>query len=518
MTKINSYSEYKYYSFLLFAYFIKNRIYELPIYEFIDLGNDIKNLENIYIDKIKTNIIDEFDKYKNIMYIYIEKSLLLKQYEQKLIQNNIDYNQYPYSNIKLNNSRYYYHKETKLNKYICKIDGKLHTYTLYIYKLEDKEYIINKKEIEKNKNIINNKKTKFIDYQCSKCKLRKNSINSEYDNKDVLKIINEKNDITIFYNIYRYKCPLNDFHLFEKNICKICKMSSDDILSNNINIFNKFKQNYKDYLSSITSIQNNKITDMSIKNKKLLNLNILDNYKISISSNTKNITEFIETIDKINIEELFIFISTLSKIDIKYFKILGLTEGLNYSEIELIEPSYDKIDNRFIKISNYIRTLSIYSNLLVNLDKITNYYDYDFLEIINSIKLLDISKQIKLNNDINLLNIFNFIKMTKNDNKYIIEFGLKILFNKIKDISILNKNLDNKLNSYVEFIINRIFKYDELFTNFNYAELKQMFTENAPNFINYDIDEIDNDGDDELEVDDLFSYSNVDIEFGDVED
>jgi hypothetical protein len=516
MTKINSYSEYKYYSFLLFAYFIKNRIYELPIYEFIDLGNDIKNLENIYIDKIKTNIIDEFDKYKNIMYIYIEKSLLLKQYEQKLIQNNIDYNQYPYSNIKLNNSRYYYHKETKLNKYICKIDGKLHTYTLYIYKLEDKEYIINKKEIEKNKNIINNKKTKFIDYQCSKCKLRKNSINSEYDNKDVLKIINEKNDITIFYNIYRYKCPLNDFHIFEKNICKICKMTSEDILSNNINIFNKFKQNYKDYLSSITSIQNNKITDMSKKNKKLLNLNILDNYKISISSNTKNITEFIDTIDKINIEELFIFISTLSKIDIKYFKILGLTEGLNYSEIELIEPSYDKIDNRFIKISNYIRTLSIYSNLLVNLDKITNYYDYDFLEIINSIKLLDISKQIKLNNDINLLNIFNFIKMTKNDNKYIIEFGLKILFNKIKDISILNKNVDNKLNSYVEFIINRIFKYDELFTNFNYAELKQMFTENAPNFINYDIDEIDNDGNDD--DDDLFSYSNVDIEFGDVED
>jgi hypothetical protein len=42
-----------------------------------------------------------------------------------------------------------------------------------------------------------------------------------------------------------------------------------------------------------------------------------------------------------------------------------------------------------------------------------------------------------------------------------------------------------------------------------------MFTENAPNFINYDIDEIDNDGDDD---DDLFSYSNVDVEFGDVED
>lgn len=513
MNKINSFSEYKYYSFVLFIYFIKNRLYELPIYEFIELGKDIKNLENIYIDKIKTNINEDYTKYSDIMYIYINKSLILKQYEQTLIKDNIDFNQYPYSNIKLNNSRYYYNKDIKLNKYICKIDGKLHTYNSYIYKLDDKEYIINKKELDKNLSITGNKKTKFIDYQCNKCKLRKNSIKDEYDNKDVLNIINNKNDIVIFYNIYRYKCPLSDFHIFEKNICKICKMSSDDILTQNINIFNKFKKNYNDYLTSLLFIQNNKISDMLVKNKELLKSDILNNYKTSISSHNKNITEFIDKIDKINIEELFIFISKLSKIDIKYFKILGLTEGLNYSEIELTEPSYEKIDNRFIKISNYIRTLSIYLNLLINLDKVTTYYDYDFLEIINNIKLLDISKQITLNNNINLLDMFNFIKMTKTDNKYIIEFGLKILFNKIKELHILNESLENKLTTYVDFIINRIFKYDELFTNFNYAELKQMFTENAPNYIeddNYE-DEVEDD-------DDLFSYSNVDVDFGDVDD
>ena len=147
------------------------------------------------------------------------------------------------------------------------------------------------------------------------------------------------------------------------------------------------------------------------------------------------------------------------------------------------------------------------------MDKITTYYDYDFLEIINNIKLLDISKQITLNNNINLLDMFNFIKMTKNDNKYIIEFGLKILFNKIKELHTLNESLENKLTTYVDFIINRIFKYDELFTNFNYAELKQMFTENAPNYIE------DNNYEDEVEDDDdLFSYSNVDVDFGDVDD
>ena len=515
MDKINSFSEYKYYSFLLFIYFIKNRLYELPIYEFIELGNDIKNLENIYIDKIKININDDFKKYSDIMSIYIKKSLLLKQYEQTLIKNNIDYNQYPYSNNKLNNSRYFYHKDTKLNKYICKKDGKLHNYNLYIYKLDDKEYIINNKDTDKNFTVITNKKTKFVDYQCSKCQLRKNSINNEYDNKDVLNIINDKNDIIIFYNIYRYKCPVSDFHIFEKNTCTICKMTSDDILTNNINIFNKFKKNYKDYLTSLSSIQNNKINDIIIKNKELLNLDILNNYKTSISSNNTKITEFIDYIDKTNIEELFIFISKLSNINIKYFKILGLTEGQNYSEIELTEPSYEKIDNRFIKISNYIRSLSIYSNLLINLNKITKYYDYDFLEIVINIKTLDITAQIILNNDINLLDIFNFIKMTKTDNKYIIEFGLKILFNKIKEIYILNEKLENKLSIYLEFIINRIFKYDELFTNFNYAELKHMFAENAPNYVNY---EHDGENDDDVDDNDLFSYSNVDVEFGDVDD
>ena len=41
-----------------------------------------------------------------------------------------------------------------------------------------------------------------------------------------------------------------------------------------------------------------------------------------------------------------------------------------------------------------------------------------------------------------------------------------------------------------------------------------MFAENAPNYINYD-EEANDEADDD---DDLFSYSNVDIEFGDIED
>ena len=202
-------------------------------------------------------------------------------------------------------------------------------------------------------------------------------------------------------------------------------------------------------------------------------------------------------------------------IPVKYFKILGLTEGINYSEIELVEPSYSTIDNRFIKISNYIRTLSIYSNLLINIDKLTKYYDYEFLELINDIKLLNINNKLKLNNSINLIEMFNYIKISNNDNTYIINFGLKILFNKLKEISVLNENLNNVLNKFLDFVIKRIFTSDELFTNYNYAELKQMFSENTSEYNN-----LYNDNDDEQDDDDmdLFEYTNVDIEFGDVDD
>jgi len=524
LSKINSYSEYKYYSILLFTYFINHRLYELPIYEFIELDKEekkVKHLSNIYLDKIKSDIDINFLKYKDIVSLYISKTLIIKEFELQLIKNNIQFNQYPYSNIKLNNSRYYYTKNIELNKYICKKDSNLHNYNIYIYLLNNKEYSINKKDIDKkqeNLNIVLDPKVIFKDYQCSKCELRKKST-YDYNNTYILNIIYKKYDIIQFYNIYRYKCPLGDFHIFENNVCKICKITSNDILQNNINIFEKFKNNYKKYLNNILSIQNINILNIINENKKLLNTNIIDNYKQYINNDSNIITKFIDEIDKLNIDDLIIYISKISNIDIKYFKILGLTEGINYSDITLIEPSYVNIDNRFIKILNYIRTLSIYTNLLINIEKITSYYDYDFLEIINEIKLSNkdtFIKQIKINNNINLIEMFNFIKLTNNDNKYIIEFGLKMLFNKIKEINELNNKLDNFLEKYLNFIINQLFKYDELFTNYNYGELKQMFTENIPGYEddyennNYENTEDDDDG--------LFSYNDIDVEFGDVED
>jgi len=534
LNTVNSFSEYKYYSFLLFLYFIKNRLYELPIYEFIDLSENSNLLhlnisDSLYVDKLKKTIKDDFVQYKDIVSTYISKLFLIKEFEILLIKNNIRYNQYPYSSIKLNNSRYFYHKRFEninLNIYICKNDSKLHNYSIYIYNLDNKEYRFSKKDIEKNLDIVNNKKTKFIGYQCNKCKLDKNNIisNSNFNNSDIYENINDSKDIIKFYNIYRYKCPLAEFHIFDvnnDNTCKLCKITASDILSHNITIFNKFKKNYIEYVNLIVKDNNIAINKTITNNKKMLDIDVIKEYKNSIGEST-DIDKYINMINDLNLNDLFVYVSKISNISIKYFQILGLTEGMKYSDIELIEPSYDTIDGRFLKISNYIRTLSIYSSILINIDKCSKYYDFDLLEIINDIKLMNISNKLTLVTNINLIDILNYIKMVGNNNepqesnKYIIEFGLKILFNKIKDINILNESLDNKIDKYVKYIIKKVFLSDELYTLYNYAELKQMFTENSSSYEEFNIDGDDNDDDGEDAG--LFEYNDIDVDFGDVDD
>jgi hypothetical protein len=521
--EIQSYSEYKYYSFLLFCYYINNKIYELPIYEFLELytikNKDDKINDNIYLDIIKSNISDNYKNYIPIIDIYFQKTVLIKKFELKLINNDIIYNLYPYSTIKLNNSRYFYtlkESNINLNIYICEYDGKLHKFNLYIYITADKkEIIINKKELSSDKNLKIIQSCKFNDYECVKCNKKKNELinDKNYNNSNIKQLIDNKNNITNFYNIYRYKCPLKEYHQFNKKYeCEHCKITFKNILDEDIDIFKKFKKYYIQYLISINENQNKKISENLKLTTKMFNTDILKTYKNeTITNSNTNSDIFINSINEMNLDELIIQLSKISKIDIKYFKILGLTEGYDYNDLDSIKIAYNNIDNRFIKISNYIRVLSIYYNLLININKISKYYDYDFMEIINKIKLTGKVKLIISNldvNEYNLNNIFNFIKITNDDNKYIIEFGLKMVFSFIIKINDINNNkLNGILNDYINFITNKIFKSDELYTNYNYAQLKQMFSENSTSMDNYDND--DNYDDD----DNLFSFN--DVEFGD---
>ena len=529
INKINNYNEYKYVSFLVFYYQISNYLYEQPIFEFIDSENLNKNTNslNIYFDNIKQIINKDFMNISKNYTIYIKLLNLLKIYELELINNNILYYLYPYSHIKLNNNRYFVIQNININNYLCLYDGYKHNFNIYIFNVNNKNIECNKKDLD---NFINNNKTyKFIDYKCNKCLLLKNDIlKTNVTNNDIINKISLTNDINTFYNIFSNKCPLDNYHIFKDNECSICKITYEQIFKKDEKIFNKFQKQYLKYIQNKENNYNDLLSNlnMHINNRKLKNS--LDNIKNNINLNEYNkieknyndIDNYKKYIDSLNIDELYIKISKIYKIDIIYLDLLGITEGYSYKDLKNINKDFSKFNNRYIKILNYIRSIFIYYNLLKNSNKIYKYYDFDFYNI-----LLDINKKIKVNElsklpsyNINIIDLYNYIKIINNNNfKYIIEFGLKIIYDFILYIyNINNSKYNNNLNPFLEFIITKILKFDELFTNYDYAQLKQMFTEDSPNFTLNDVYENELTNENE-EDDELFGYNDLNINFEDEE-
>lgn len=535
ITEIKNYNEYKLISFNLFNYHLLKELYNIPIFELIDnseiklntiLDSNYKKsiLDNIYYDKLKqmddSNI--DFDNYKN----YILLSQLLKKYEINLINSNIRFNLYPYSIIKLNNLRYYREHSINLNIYFCNKDGFPHKYNIYLFKVNKKEVEINKNQLDKFISSLDKKDNlEFIDYKCTKCSQFKNKIyeTTKYNNLEIDNLINNINDMEGFFNLYINICPVttknNDyqFHNFESNnknlICSICKINYSDLINKDNKLYNRFNKEYEKYKETRINYFNNKLNNFDIISKNLKETNIKDYYNNKINKNDNK--KYIDKIKKLILDNLIIDISKTYKINILYLQNLGLTEGIKYEEINTINEDYKRIDNRINKLNSYLRSLLIYYNILRNNKSVNSYYDYDFNELLIKLKEYNIKLGKELPDlDINISDIIISLKLEFN-NKEIIEFYLKAIYNFIKDLEIINKNkFNNKLNEIIDFLLKRVLKFDELFTNFNYSQLKQMFIEDNYdiNFVTEENQEYENEDDDEL-----FGYNDLNINFEDEE-
>lgn len=539
--KINDYNEYKIISFNLFYFHIKHELYNLPIYETITTNQYIDNsskfnkfiLNNVYLDELK--ILD------SDLSLYIKLSQIVKLYEISLINNNIKYNLYPFSLIQLNNSRYFYKKNIHLNIYFCSKDGYPHNFNIYKFQDSNKNIIeINKKELDKNIEKIS--KLTFLDYKCSKCNNEKNTLSeSKITNNGILKLINDNNDKEGFFNLYLNVCPITiknkvsneyemQFHKFNykdndyKNIaCELCKIKYIDLLDKKNEIYLQYSKEYEDY----------KNKKQNTINKQLLSLkNRIDNsYKQDIKSiyssslNKLNIlsndlsNDIIKFINNINFDTILVnftkqFTNTKNeKINIIWLQKLGLTEGYNYNEKEINSINNEYTLLRINKLVSYFRTLLIYYNLLKYNTK--THHDSEFIDIIKSLndqtnKIDKYLPEIKYN----ISDLLITLKL-QYDNEFITKFLIKLILQFILDFEILNNSkFDNKLNIFIQFIISKILKFDELFTNFNYAQLKQMFNEDKfdMNIAFQENEEYDNEDDD-----DLFGYNDLNIQFEDEE-
>lgn len=503
LKKINNYYEYQLYSFLLFNYFIHKQLYTVSPYHY-----KTSTLKDDYI-------------------IFIEKSKLVKEFEQTLKNKNLLYTLYPFSNKgKLSNARYYYYKNYDLTTYICEKTGKHHNYKIYIYiDSEKKEHIFKSNEIDKNLDKI--KKLKFINYKCTNCHKLKFSSGAKVTNNDLIKTINENNDIINFYNIYKYKCPEDKYHDFVLNKsdniykCKLCNIDFDKVKNKDKDFYKKYKNDYNLFMTENRSNSNKLLNRIKKEIKtnnhndfKLLELlskagELNDLYKkieaiilthlnneddiISIVDNSQNVTK-----TNINIQILYLLSQSESKIEEE----ISIDNSIFNSIDEKIENT--KLLNVFVKLIEHIRNMMISINVYNNYHKNKQYsisINETLLNIIeNKIKKIniqlidldDIKKYIYSHSD-NIKNKYNSIV------KYLLYIIMSIY------------NIDNSFGTY---LLKNIFNTERLYTKFNFLKLKQMFVNTNANDDNDLIDDdMYDDGDD---GDNLFDSS--DLGFNNMED
>jgi len=311
----------------------KYEIYKYNSYKcFIDILNDKKcnNKELIIYDNINKTVIKNLYRLIPVIFTYNKQDQKIKSY---------------YGDI------------------FCKT-GEKHSFKHFLMNDGKEDYEITENNvwisnIEKNKKLTN---SVLKDSICTKCKILKKSIN-DTDDKSILQIITEKENIESFYKSFNYKCPVSNFHKFVENKCSKCNLTKDMILK-------KDKEYYKQWYN--INIQN------EIKDVKIYKYNIIDyklpseNY-IKMFSNIlnknynmiKNIglyeQQLLIDVEKDNIKNTeryynrhVIINGYLTKILSKYV-LLNSTENLKpLSEIIL----YDNVS-----ISHYFE---IYENMIMN--------------------------------------------------------------------------------------------------------------------------------------------------------
>lgn len=327
----------------------------------------------------------------------------------------------------------------------------------------------------------------IVDQLCKTCLYSINNVEQEI--KNPLKIIEEEQLITNFYNYFENKCPESDkksksgesVHEFDKDKCKNCGYVKEMYYSKDAQYFDKY---IKQFLNE-TSAKNNKFTYTSInidtKSEKLINEIYYDvpDFIQKWKPNTNITNELVIKTYDIMQKGSTLKDSVISALKVKkqeYYNMLiniGLVEKIDYDLIiNGSENPYKKLSTnkafaktRCSKIDLYIKELIFDYTILLN------YKNLSVLPL--EIKIIvENSDQKEIQNLSKLNNIFDIVTLLKNkssnydyfellmyikqlyseDDVKISEFMLEYLYQGIIDIQQhLEKTLGKKTAS--EFII-----------------------------------------------------------------
>ena len=231
----------------------------------------------------------------------------------------------------------------------------------------------------------------------------------------------------LFFNIFVFKCPVINNHEFQNAKCMKCKVTIEKLQ-------NKDKDYYKEYKNVLLNqIINNK------KNKQK-NLNMLFNNTKEKNNLTSRPELDVIELNIANIDKL----SDMVNKDKVFFMLLGDIENLDYNANTLsnLDPSYSY--TRCIKLENYIYWFLIEYNIIFK----------------GSIKSMS------------QLNKYNDYQIS-HDYKSICNMLLNYLFELMLNGLELAKTDKDKYNTFLSKI-DRVFRFDELLTKYNYADIRDL--------------------------------------------
>lgn len=319
-------------------------------------------------------------------------------------------------------------KEIELNKIFCK-DGKKHKFNIYIYgnteiSLRDiTKYILDKGEILK---------TKLTDLRCSVCDELYSTLKAS--NAEIEKVLNYRDSIKAFYNLYMYKCPVGEMHKWQNNTCTQCKVNAKQLFDRDITYYNKYKDAFDEYIESVKVI---KMTKPLSEDKPV----VYEEFKI----------------DKFNIA--INYISKIFKIPLTIINNIGLIEGHYFEEIKsgkvnpIEHATREEHIKRTMSLNNYIRMFLIEYEML-KLDNIKS----PSLDKLIEAESIDSTKFPKLEEG--YISKFRYYS-SKLSPALLNKFIMESLFGYLSFIIKNYKGKDDGGKKIVEYMINKIIKAEK---------------------------------------------------------
>lgn len=399
------YGKYAYASFLHFIKYVKNRLYTFPVFKSIKHQLHEKEYNELF--EVEKVFLDLYEKmYRLPIYYYY----------------NEQYGQYTF-------------KPVNLLTMFCG-DGRKHNFNIHIYEYGITQLEVSKKNIDEwmfdSKKNAEFSQMKRVDLKCSVCGVFMSKATEQ--NIDVTQVLNTRDEINGFYNLYIFKCPVKNMHIFKNDECTQCSVTKQMIFKHDREYFEKYKQEF-------------------YKDRIVVGDDIAEQLPTYIPHKTEEFVDNTNTIHEL---------SRISKMPIVLLNSIGSIEGVDYEKIKsgesVLRDTTTNLTNRVSYVENYITTLFVEYEMLrsgrTNVPKLDAILEK--WSMVDFSKFPDISTPFQQKKKLYMKNDAQYISFTL----YCIFSALLLIYKHSSEESIAGASA-----TFVSYILNKILEAEKIFSD-----------------------------------------------------